>query len=622
MLDTAPFWMRLAAGLGAGAATSCAALGFGGLARLSAFGDASPSLRLGLQGAIGFAIVGSLVAVLGAFHAVTPLSLGALIAIGLISLPFGPRGAATAQRTSGPKATSDILLDRFAWVVTGCAWLTAAVAAALPTVDWDPLAYHLPIAAAALQSGQLAFDPGIAQSAFPLLAEAATLPAYWLAGTAGAAFAALFAGVLLALISGGVAERVREGSGPLVCALVSSSAVWLWLAPSPYVDVPYAMFAVAALGIALCAQPIDLKSALAAGVFAGACAAVKYPGLSIIAIVLVVIAIRTEAARRLNTVGIALAASLIVCAGWYVRAWTLAGDPLYPFLTANIGATEAVREFAARYVAMTRDWCGSPATAIDFLLLPWRLLTQPQLFCGDPGYALRLACVLVVAAFFVRSARPIAVITAVLTTIWFWTSRQWRFLVPAVATYAIAAASGLDAVAARQRTPIKALLLCVALAGVGLDWLPKAGGDASNSIAPAFAYIAGNADGADYLSERLEFYAADRWASAHLRPGERIVALDDVRNYYLGAVVIDCNPYYQQQCAIDWSAAPAHRYDRLRDAGSALLIVNGNVAFVHRTPVGIDWAVLDSDVRAGLLKKEFAANDVVVYAFSREKDAL
>jgi hypothetical protein len=620
MFDTAPFWMRLAAGLGAGAASSCAAMGLGGLARLSIFGAASRLVGFALQGAVGYALLGSAVAILGVFHAITPASLGALIVLGLVALALQWRRNESAPRASDPAAAMG-RLDRFAWAVSGFAWLTAAVAAALPTVDWDPLAYHLPIAADALRSGYIAFDPGIAQSAFPLLAESASLPAYWLGGTAGAAFSVLFAGGLLALISGRIAERVRQGSGPLVCALVSSSAVWLWLAPAPYVDVPYAMFAVAALGIALCAQPIDRKSAIAAGLFAGACAAVKYPGLGVIGIVLAVIALRVDAARRFGILAIALAAAIIVCAGWYLRAWTFAGDPLYPFLTARFGATEAVRDFASRYVAMTRDWCGSPATVTDFLLLPWRLLTQPQLFCGDPGYALRLASVLVVAAFFVRSGRPIAAITAALTTIWFWTSRQWRFLVPAVATYAIAAAAGLDAVAARQRKPITALLLCVAFAGVGLDWLPKAGGDASNSIAPAFAYVAGGVSGTDYLSARLEFYAADTWAIAHLRGGERIAALDDVRNYYLGAAAIGCNPYYQQRCEIDWSAAPAHRYDRLRELDAALLIVNENAAFVNRTPTGVDWAVLGADERAGVLVRAFAANDVIVYAFPRARAA-
>ena len=611
--------MRLVAGLGAGAATSGAALGFGGLARSAIFGSAGRSPGIALQGAAGYAILGSTVAILGLVHAITPAGLGALIALGLVALAYRWRRPMSEPQTGGSAPPPD-WLDRLAWTVTGFAWLTAAVAAALPTVDWDPLAYHLPIAAAALRSGYIAFDPGIAQSAFPLLAESAALSAYWLAGSAGAAFFTLFAGVMLALISGEIAERVRQGAGPLVCALVSSSAVWLWLAPAPYVDVPYAMFAVAALGVALCAKPVAARSALAAGAFAGASAAVKYPGLAVIAIVLVVIAYRADVTQRWRAFGAALGAAFVVCAGWYTRSWALAGDPLYPFLTAHFGATEAARDFASRYVTMTRDWCGSPATVTDFLLLPWRLLTQPQLFCGDPGYALRLASVLVAAAFFVRTGRPIAVITAVLTTIWFWTSRQWRFLVPAVATYAIAAAAGLEAVAARQQRPIIALLSCVALAGVALDWLPKAGADASNSIAPAFAYVTGSASGADYLAARLEFYAADTWAVAHLRAGERIASLDEVRNYYLGDAPIDCNPYYQERCAIKWSTPPAHRYDRLRDLGTALIIVNENPAYVRRTPVGIDVAVLGADERAGFLKRAFAANDVVVYTLSRPKE--
>lgn len=619
MLDTASFWMRLAVGLAAGAAVWLAAFGFGSLVRKAV---PCKALRPGeaalLGGALGYAVVGSCVALLGAFHAISPFPLVAVIAVGIAALTASARSDVAALRSR--RGTANTAGDRFAWFVTGCAWLTAAVAAALPTVDWDPLAYHLPIAAEALRTGTLGFDPGVAQSAFPLLAESAALPAFWLAGTAGVSFAALGAGIVLALLAGTAAERVRPGSGPLTCALVSSSSVWLWLAPSPYVDVPFAMFALAAFAIALCAPEIDAPTAAAAGLFAGLSAAVKYTGLITLCVTAALIVIRSGPRSRARAAASSLVASAVACAGWYVRAWALTGDPVYPFASARLGAAQAVREFSSRYVSMTRDWCGGQATGGDFLLLPWRLLAHPQMFCGDPGYALRLASVLVIAALFVRSGRPFALLTAALAAIWFWSSRQWRFLIPAIATYAIAASAGLDAFAESRRPAVQALLLCVALAGVSLSWLPRAGSDVSNSIAPAYPYIAGGRTGKEYLSGRLESYDAGAWALAHLRPGDRIAALDDVRNYYAGPAAIELNPYYQQQTAIDWSAPPAHRYDAVRARGASLMIVDENAAFLARTPTGVDWSVLAADERAGVLRRMFWEHDVVVYALPAAAD--
>jgi hypothetical protein len=270
---------------------------------------------------------------------------------------------------------------------------------------------------------------------------------------------------------------------------------------------------------------------------------------------------------------------------------------------------------------MTSDWCGGHATIADFALLPWRLLTEPQLFCGDQGYALRLAAVLFAAAFFVPRARVFATLTIVLVTLWFWTSRQWRFLTTALATYAIAAAAGLDALAERHRPMIVAALLVLAASSVVLNWLPQPGRDASNSLAPGFAYMTGAESGEEYLARRLEGYEAGAWALARLAPGERMASLDDVRSYYLGPSVIDLNPYYQPQWRLDWSAPPVQRYGALSAARVKYLIVNANRAYLARTPVDVDWTTLAGDERSREIRRVFAANDVVVYELTRTQGA-
>jgi hypothetical protein len=613
VLDTGSFAARLSAGLGSGAVLWIASGAVGcqffdrWLACLPAYG------RRAFGAAAGFALIGTCVGLLGLVHALSFVSLtllaAAALACAIPSVPSWParlRGIADGFRSANG-------LDKAAWLIAGTAWITGAIAAALPAVDWDPLAYHLPIAAAALAHGTFNFDPDLAQSAFPLLAEAAALPAFALAGSAGAAFAILGAGIALSLVAAALAERVRAGSGPLTCALVASSSLWLWIAPAFYVDVPFALFALAALGLALTLDDLNAHSASLIGLFAGAAAAMKYPGLEIVVIAIVIVAWRAARPARWPAIAAFAGSAAAVAGGWYVRSFALTGDPVYPFATGLLGRPADTQAFASRYVSMTSDWCGGHATFADFALLPWRLLTGPQLYCGDQGYALRLAAVLFAAALFVPRARPFATLTIVLVTLWFWTSRQWRFLTTAVATYAIAAAAGLDALAERHRPMIVGALLLLSASSVVLNWLPQPGRDASNSLAPGFAYIAGAETGHEYLSRRLEGYDAGAWALARLAPGDRMASLDDVRSYYLGPAAVDLNPYYQAQWQLDWSAPPAQRYRALSAARVKYLIVNENRAYLARTPVDVDWTTLAADERARAIQRVFAENDVVVY---------
>jgi hypothetical protein len=616
VLDTGSFAARFAAGLGAGAVLWSAAGALGGWAGETWLRRLRPQERPAFAAAAGYLLIGSAAALLALFHAVSMVSLSIVLAValafaipGLKRLPGRLREIAQAFSTAGA-------LDKAAWVITGLAWFTAAIAAALPVVDWDPLAYHLPIVASTLAHGAFVFDADLAQSAFPLLAEAAALPAFALAGSAGATFATLGAGIALSLMAGALAGRVRTGSGPLTCALVASSSLWLWISPAFYVDIPFALAALAAFGLALTFDDVDARCAAAVGFFAGAAAAIKYPGLGVAALAIAIVAWRSATLVRGRAIAADLAACAAIAGGWYVRTYAVTGDPLYPFGSGVLGHSAGVRDFATRYASMTRDWCGGHATIGDFASMPWRMLAEPQMYCGDQGYALRLAVVLFVAAFFVPRARAFVALTLTLVTVWFWTSRQWRFLATALTTYAIAATAGLDALSERHRPAVTAALLILAAASVTLNWLPQPGRDASNSLAPGFAYMTGAQSGRDYLSGRLEGYDAGEWVLSRLAPDAHVALLDDVRSYYLGPAAIDLNPYYQAKWRLDWAASPADRYRALRLNRVEYLIVNANPAYLARTPVEIDWTALAFDEHAGAIRRVFSAHDVIVFGLA------
>ena len=614
--DAAPFAVRLGAGLGAGLATWVAAYGLGSLCFNALRVPSALRGRGVLAIAAGYAVLGTLVGAAGLVHGVGPFVALGTIGVALVEI-FEQRRALAAA----PQLLRDWLsrfgsssgIEKAATGAAALAVLFGVVAAALPAVFWDPLAYHLPIVARALADRYFAFDPGMTQTGFPLLAEAAALPAFAIAGTGGAAYATLGAGIAFAVACGVWAEQIAPRSGRLAVALVTCSALWLWLAPSFYVDIPFAMFAIAGIALPAIARAqggVTSGAAAAAGMLAGAAAAVKYPGIIVVVLVAGIVFFLAPAGARVRSKAAYACGALAVGLGWYVRSWLLTGDPVYPFLTAlHPGPWH---EFARLYVTMTAHWCGGGTSFVDLLTLPWHLLVQPQSFCGDPGYALDLGAVFVLAALAIvrRVALPL-IAGLVLTPFWFESSQQWRFLIPAVGLFAIVAAVGATDAVGRLRTLAHGALVALCVVGVVVDALPNPAHDASNPLAPAFAYIAGAQTGDDYLSSRLETYDAARWLRAHA-PNAKVALLNDVRGYYFGPRTVWCNAFYQPVCVLDWSAPARRRYQVLRALGVDYVVIDTFGRFVQRQPSDLADPTLKAESRMHVLEPAYDAHDTAV----------
>ncbi len=618
MLDLAAFWPRLVAGVVAAGLTWIVAADLG-VALVSRWVDFDWSAaRFGVGAAAGYALLGSVVATLGIFGWIHPLEMWVLLLVALVArLPVHRRRLRKVPiffHTVLARWRALNSADRAACGVIAAAVLTGIVAAALPAVWWDPVAYHLPLVASALVHGSFIFSPQMVQTGFPQLGEAAALPAYAIAGSAGAAIATLGEGLCLGLLTYAVASKIAPGSGIVAAMLVTSSGLWLWLAPSFYVDVPFAMFVVASIVTILGSQRRVTNlfaTFVLAGLLSGAAAAVKYSGLFAFAIIFLWVALRN--ARRWEAMGGFVLGAVLIAGGWYARTFAATGDPLYPFLSAYLAQSGAVRDFGARYAEMTRHWCGAGTSLTDLVLLPYRLIVAPRTFCGDPGLALRTGIVFAVAALIAtRSTLVIGVLTLALTIAWFFASQQWRFALAPLSLYAAIVATGIAVVSARVRSVSVLALTVLGAYSVLLNWLPFTRIEAAQSIVPSMRYIVGAQTAAQYLDARLETFAAARWLAQHGISGDQVLALDDVRNYYFPLGTRWGNPYYQQALVVDWQVPPRVRYGALRTLGIRYLVVNANDAFTHRTPTGVDWRVLAADERAGL-RADFRANGVAVY---------
>jgi Dolichyl-phosphate-mannose-protein mannosyltransferase len=629
-LDVAGFWPRLVLGLIAAVVTWVVAADYGTalVSRLVKFDD--DAARLGVGAAFGYVLLGSAVAVLGLFHLIHPLLLNVLIGVAIVSrLPywfrkFGANKFAHVTsvmwlreftRACTNKFAQTTLADGVAIVVILAAALTGIIAAALPAVWWDPIAYHLPLAAMALAHGTFVFSPHMVQTAFPQLGESAALPAYALAGSAGAAMVMLGTGLCLALLASALANSVSPGSGITAAMLVCSCPLWLWLAPTFYVDIPFAMFVVAAITVIL-EHKADLKVGcyMVAGILCGAAAAVKYSGLAACAIVLVFAIVRARSQWLKSTLAYA-AGAVVISAGWYLRTFAASGDPIYPFLSVQFAHAATMASFAARYVDMTRHWCGGGSSPTDLLALPYRLIATPRSFCGDPGLGLRGGIIFALAAIVtLRTAVAIALLTLAMIVAWFYTSQQWRFALAPLATYTTLVSAGMGALGARLRPLFSVALSVLGAYSIAVNWLPFERLEAAQSVVPALPYVLGKQTASQYLNERLESYAAAQWLAEHNIPGNEILALDDVRDYYFPVGTVWGNPYYQPALTLDWQTGARDRYARLRALGFRYLVVNANLAYLGRTPTGIDWMVFANDTRT-VLREVFQKNGVAIYSF-------
>ncbi|MDQ6825194.1 MAG: hypothetical protein M3007_07015 [Candidatus Eremiobacteraeota bacterium] len=618
-LDTGPFAIRLIAGITTAAIFWVVAFDYGSLLISRWLPDARPLQRLSLAGAAGYAMWGIAFALLSLAH------LLGLVTAWLVLIMAAALGAGRHWRrlralrsqwfTWRARIAALDSLSRASLVVALFALITAILAAAMPATWWDPIAYHLPIASAALHDGFFHFDPQMIQSGFPLLGESAALATYAIAGASAAALTTLGAGVVLGLLVWSTAEAIAPDSGPLAFVLLVSSALWLWLAPSFYVDVPFAMLVVAAFVSLASMEHVGapLPAAALGGMFMGSAASVKYSGLLALIVGFALLLRYSPRPRRLSALLVFLGGAAAIATGWYVRGLIVAADPLYPFLSTITSSSLAQREFAQRYVDMTKHWCGAGTSLNDLVTLPYRMLFEPRHFCGDPGYALQAAIVFfIAAAIAVRASRTFIFATLMLTVLWFFTSQQWRFAIPAVALYVAIAAAGVGVSGPRLRPIFGFALVFLCGWGVLVNWIPATQSQASSSLAPGFAHILGKQTADDYLAARLESYSAARWLAQKRIAGNTIAALDDVRDYYFPRGTTWINPYYQQVWSLDWKLSASARYHPLRAHGLVYLVANEHPAYLHRTPTGVDWGVFQTDTQHGL-HPVFSQHEVSIY---------
>ncbi len=343
----------------------------------------------------------------------------------------------------------------------------------------DAITYHFLGPKVWLREGAVRPLPEECRTAFPATGEILFGSFMALGGQHAPGFSAVFTLSLFFLVVFSLSTRAGLDAGRAwwVVALVAAMPAVYTGAQSGFVDVLYASFVLAAARIGFDAQ--RPSHYMMFGLFCGLAIATKYTGLMAVPVLaLCTVLLRTDLSRagwRLPTenVGMAIAVACMVGAPFYVRNWLLLGSPIYPpppilssiFHVKNLSA-DAISQFHA-FIYKRGAGLGHGLGA--YLALPFNLTYHTANFDGVGGIGLTplaLAPFGLVALRRESFPRALALLGLLLTTLWFWTDQESRFLIHVYVIGAIFAVIGWGYVRSTGRR--YSSVLCGAVIGCSL----------------------------------------------------------------------------------------------------------------------------------------------------------
>jgi hypothetical protein len=435
------------------------------------------------------------------------------ILLGAVCLPvFWWLGRGSARLADPVKARADgvsVYLAGAALAFYGALYLINALA---PELEPDAIAYHLGLTSEYVRLGGFPSRVGFYEM-LPQGLEMLFVPAFAFGQHSAARLvhcAFLLASVPLMLR---IARRLElpEGAGLAAAVLYFCAPVIGITGTSAYTDAGEVFFTLATFyALLVWRDTRDVRYLAPAGITAGFCYAVKFPGglVAMLALAFVVAAERGMHARQLALLA---GAALAVAAPWILRDVVMTGNPVAPLFNSLFPNPYFHPSMERDLAAALGSWQGVP---------PWRVpyeLMVGGTFAGTMGpvfFALPLGLL----ALRKRAGRLCWMAAALLALPWFWNTGA-RFLMPALPFLALALALAL---------PRQALWACVALQAVacwpqvvGLyhreyTWrLERIPWRAALRIQPEQAY----------LSSLQPAYRVARLVQDNTQPGERIFSL-------------------------------------------------------------------------------------------------
>jgi hypothetical protein len=533
--------------------------------------------RLGL-GLLALAYAALALAALHGLH--RPLILGGVLLLAVAGAWSAGRGWSSARpRIAAGAAAAAVLL-----------LASPFLAAWVPDYGWDAFAYHLALPERYLFRNRIVVTPLFPHSAFPQTVEMLYLVALSLDSGALAKLLHLQFGVLTAVAVFGMARRASPRAAWLAVLVLAADPLLNWEAAVAYNDLAAAFFAVLAVAAFDEWRRDGGAPALrTCAVFAGACAAVRYPAALVPAAVILALWLRPPLPAwrgKLRASATLAGLGLLVLAPWLVRNAVFTGNPVAPAAQSLFHASG--REYF-HPAAIAQDVAFSRAVGFGhgpaaLALLPANLTVRARL--GDySGFGFRVGVLYVAGAlaFLLLGgprASPAAAtslkVAGLIAALWFVSFQEPRYLLPALALSAAAGGVGLDLLLSRARGAAVLLWLIPVVALAHTQWsawllLPWRYGYAVSGLPVA---------GFEAQDPALAIVPALR---AVLRPGDRLLPIHEPRGFfYRGLDYLPASTPELMQLVHETPTAAALA-DRLRGLGVTLVLVNTNNVGRYRT---------------------------------------
>jgi len=535
----------------------------------------SPILLLITRLSVGVSFLGFATVVLGLLE-IYQLA-GLLVALGILwSVVNGLR--AYRQRCWIRPTSASIASG----VVMGIVWSIVWLWTTIPPTFYDELAYHLPIAQYALQTGTL---PAFPWSFFTYMPHLSDLFLGWglaLGGEVGARAMHLAFWVGIWIVGWAFVETVAVPGrdhwvGYAIAGAFASSSTFLFLGALPFAEtaLTFAVLASAAL-IALHNSPMRW---FPVGLLWGLAISIKLSGL---AWVLAGAAAALAIGWPLRSLVKAGCVTVALALPWWGRAWWLTGNPLYPFGYRWLGGRYWDNATQARLQG-DLPALPEPLSVMTFFRLPLDMIMAPERFgsaseCGP--LAVVAACLMLTLLLWPLFLRldPIArrqchaawIFVFLTVTFWVMTSPTTRFLTPTLML-------GLSLIArwlinAPKTLFVSAMVILTACGAWGTTRFASVHSQVFSSQKVAL----GQESPAEFASRTVDHYDAAAFVSEHLPPNAKLLFIGESRPFYFNRTALAPYPFHAHPLSqwIQETTSSEELLKTLRAEGFTHIILN------------------------------------------------
>jgi hypothetical protein len=430
-------------------------------------------------------------------------------AIGVVVLPgaiLGFRVAARGWSKIRP-VLSELSVPFLPGAVIAIVVLVTVVGGlAEPTGDikMDAIAYHYLGPRVWLRDALIRPVPDEGLTGFPATVETIFAALISFGGPRAPAFFAVIALSSLLLLAGSLGRRAGlDNSGAWwVAALIATMPAIYRGGFGGFNDVIYSGFVLAGLRLGFDAQ--RSRDYLLFGAFCGFAMGTKYTGIIAWMLLVLVVLLLGILVHRQNkkivakNMGIAITASLVVAAPWYIRNWVLLGCPIYPptpgllrFFDVRYLPAQAIQKLAER---VWKEGTGMGRGPLSLLLLPFHLTFHPANFVNGAGGIGLTPLAFAPFGLLARRrdwfAAGLGLFALLQTVAWFTTAQESRYLIPVYIITAVFAVWGWRYVvqAAPRFAPALAALTIACSILYGLFMIGSARADDLRAVlSPSFA---------------------------------------------------------------------------------------------------------------------------------------